>query len=109
MKAFLVFVNGKRFSLAGVGKNGVLTATVTLVKGQNLEGGGKLRSRLELRVGGLDTLTREHLCWHGQKRLKVGDEIKIRVVSAESVDKPTERYAPTQNCGRRKPTRSKSN
>jgi hypothetical protein len=102
MKAFLVSVNGKRFALAGVGGHGVLTAAVTSITGRKLEGRGKLPSRLELYLGGLNTSSREHLRWHrrGPVKLRVGDEIKIRIVNAETVDEPLSRYAPAESKGR---------
>jgi len=101
MKALLVLVNGERLCLAGVGKDGVLNAGVTWVGGKRLEGRGKITQRLELMVGGLNSITREHLRWHSPKRLKVGDEITIKVVSAKSVDSETYKFKPkTDKLGR---------
>jgi hypothetical protein len=80
MRAFSVSLNRKKLCLAGVGERGVLSAIVNWVAGDR---GG---AELFMHVGGL--ANEEHIDWVKQKRLQVGDEIRVKVVEAKSVDKP---------------------
>jgi hypothetical protein len=82
MRAFKVSLNGKELCLAGVGERGVLTAIVDWVAGDRGE-------ELSLQVGGL--ANEEHLKWTTQKRLRVGDEIRVKIVEAASVDRPVKK------------------
>jgi hypothetical protein len=84
MRAFKVYVNGKRLCLAGIGDNGVLTANVVWVTGR----GGADQF---LEVGGLVGATDENVRWAKRKPLRVGDQIQIKLVDATAVDKPIER------------------
>ena len=84
MRAFEVHLNGKRLCLAGVGEKGVLTAIMTHVIGRG-------KGDLELSVGGLISPTDEHVIWRN-RRLKVGDEVLIKITEAESVDRLRKRY-----------------
>ena len=92
MIAFQVALNGKPICLAGVGMNGVLTSMVEWMGGKKL-GKGVLKKHLRLIVGGLDTATKEHLYWETPK-IRVGDEVAIKVVKVFSVD-PGTRYRPS--------------
>jgi hypothetical protein len=83
MRAFEVHLNGKRLCVAGVGDQGVLTANISQMLGQN-------RNELRLEVGGLSLPFQEYLTWNRQK-LKVGDEIRIMACEASSIDRPKER------------------
>lgn len=85
MRAFKVSVNGKKVCVAGIGENGVLTAIVNWVTGDRA-------SDLFLEVGGLVTPVREHVAWASQKPLRVGDEVRIRIVEAASVDTPVKKH-----------------
>lgn len=73
MRALSVSLNGKKLCLAGVGERGVLSAIISWVAGDRGED-----SFLE--VGGL--ANEEHIDWVNQKRLQVGDEIRIEVVES---------------------------
>jgi len=84
MRAFEVQLNGKRLCLAGVGERGVLTAIIEHIAGLN-------GSNLNLNVGGLFSSTWKHVRWRN-RRLKVGDEVLIKIVESESVDKPRDSY-----------------
>jgi hypothetical protein len=83
MRAFEVSLNGKRFCLAGIGNDGVLTANVTYVP---------VRKRRETRIyiGGLILPQDEHVFWK-QSTLRVGDELRIKIVEKGSVDLPRTR------------------
>jgi hypothetical protein len=82
MHAFEVSFNEKMLCLAGVGEDGVLSAIVNCVTG----GARGRRADLFLEVGGL--ANEEHVAWIKQKHLRVGDEIRVKIVEAGSVDKP---------------------
>jgi hypothetical protein len=84
MPVFLIHHNGKKVSTAGVGELGVLGAHVSWVRraGEDAE--------LTLHVGGLITPTDEHVRWLDRK-LKVGDEISIRVIEDAAIDRPRSR------------------
>ena len=84
MRAFKVYVNGKRLCLAGIGDDGVLTASVVWVTGRG-------RADQFLEVGGLVGATDENVRWMKRKPLRVGDQIQIKLVDATAVDKPIER------------------
>ncbi len=82
MRAFKVFLNGKLLCLAGVGERGVLSVIINWVGRERLLG---------LHVGGLVVPQLEHVNWR-DKRLRVGDEIRVRIVEAINVDAPRRRY-----------------
>lgn len=86
MHAFEVYRNGKRLCVAGIGEDGVLNTIVNHVIGNG-------RNELFMSVGGLDCTTDEHLRWKENFHLKVGDEIRIKIIEAKSVDRPRKRFA----------------
>jgi hypothetical protein len=86
MRAFRIYLNGKQLCLAGIGDDGVLSAIVNWV------GGGRGPADLFLHVGGLVSPAQEHVNWVRQKPLRVGDEIRVKVVDATSVDTAPEKY-----------------
>ncbi|MGH9500704.1 MAG: hypothetical protein ACRD3L_16305 [Terriglobales bacterium] len=81
MRAFEVYLNGAKLCLAGIGNDGVLTTIVNWVA----KGG---EGDLFFTVGGLLTPTGEHVAWLRQ-HLRVGDEVQIKIVEADTVDNPT--------------------
>jgi hypothetical protein len=83
MRAFKVSLNGKKLCLAGVGEPGVLSAIVNWVAGA---GRGE---DLFMEVGGL--ANEEHVAWIKQKHVRVGDEIRVKIVEAGSVDRPVQK------------------
>jgi hypothetical protein len=83
MRAFRVYVNGKRLCVAGIGEHGVLTTTVTQAVGHG-------RDELFLNVGGLISPTGEFVDWVYQE-LKTGDEIRIKIVASKLADEPVRR------------------
>ena len=82
MRAFNVSLNGKKLCLAGVGERGVLSAIMSLVARDRGED-------LFLQVGGL--ANEEHIDWVKQKRLRVADEIRVKIVETGSADRPVRR------------------
>ena len=89
MVALEVSLNGKRTCVAGVGQTGVVSANGCWVRRAADQAGPA--EQLFLEVGGLKTLERENLRWRGQPSVKVGDEVRIKVVEAKRVPKPTAR------------------
>jgi hypothetical protein len=85
LRAFEVYLNGKKLCVAGIGHDGVLSAIVNWVAKEE-------RRDLFLEVGGLVSPTRERVAWIGQNPLHVGDEIQVRIVERRTVDKPAKRY-----------------
>jgi len=79
MRAFKVSLNGKRLCLAGIEEHGVLSAIVSWVTGER-------GADLFMEVGGL--ASERHVTWIRQRRLHVGDEIRVKIVEAASVDRP---------------------
>ena len=88
MKALEVFVNGQRACVAGVGREGDLTATVDWAG----KGG---REDVFMHVGGTVGATNEFVEW-AVPRIGVGSEITIRVVEADTVDPPAKRTPAAQ-------------
>src|SRR5579859_576615 len=84
MRAFEVFLNKKKICVAGVGNDGVLSAIIDYV-------GGQRGHETALSVGGLITLEDEHVRWIERRKLRNGDEIRVRIVDINSVDNPTDR------------------
>lgn len=85
MRAFEVYLNKKKLCIAGIGNDGVLSAIVNWVT-RGDEGD------LFLDVGGLLSPTKEHVRWSKQKPLRVGDEVQVKIVETNTVDKPAERH-----------------
>jgi len=84
MRAFEVYLNDQRLCLAGIGDDGVLTAIIDYVTGAG-------RQELRLEVGGLITPQGDHVRWRNPP-LRVGDEVRVKIVESTSVDRPTKRH-----------------
>jgi hypothetical protein len=84
MRAFKLFLNGKKMCLAGVGDDGVLSTTLVYAPYRR-------RRHMEVRVGGLLMPQGEHVEWK-KHALHVGDELRVKVVECESVDEPRKRH-----------------
>jgi hypothetical protein len=93
MRAFALYLNGKKISTAGIGADGVLSANITWVSGKGQPTSPKRRvasEQIGVALGGLNTETDEHLRW-SQRPLRVGDEVCTKVIETDSVDKPRHR------------------
>ena len=84
MTAFEVHLNNKKVCVAGIGDDGVLSVIINYVCGDGRDEAG-------FSVGGL-TSQNEHVLWRERRKLRVGDEVRLKVVEAESVDRPRDRY-----------------
>jgi hypothetical protein len=92
MRGFELRLNGRILFVAGVDTDGVISANLPWVRSP---GGrpGSIRSaheQLGLTVGGLVARTREHVTWR-PRRLRVGDELGIKIVETDRIDKPHRR------------------
>ena len=93
MRGLEVYLNEVKLCTAGIGPGGALNATLDIVA----EDTGY---DMTFRVGGLEN--DEFVIW-SDRELRVGDEINIRVVETESVDRPKRR---TSEC---RPVRARAN
>jgi hypothetical protein len=84
MKAFDVRLNGNRLCVAGIGEDGVMTTVINHVIGHG-------HDELSLRVGGLLSPIEEHVTWK-RLSLEVGDKVEVRIIEAEAIDRPKERF-----------------
>jgi|SRR5882672_5435715 len=84
MHAFEIHLNGKRLCLAGIGDDGVLTTVAHC-------GARKSKGHLFLEVGGVISPVGEHVTWISQKPLRIGDQLRIKILDAKSVDEPVNR------------------
>ena len=98
MIAFDVFLNRKKLARAGIGSDGVFTAITTWVRRRAPESDSK-RPRwdrdLSFTLSGYRSTNAdvgEHFKWE-DRRLKPGDVLTIKVVSAGRVDEPRRRVA----------------
>ncbi len=86
MRGLEVHLNGRKLCAAGIGPRAVLNTIVDVVgrKDELTEDD----YHMMLRVGGLEN--DEFLIW-ARSTLRVGDEIRIRIVEDEPFDAPSER------------------
>jgi hypothetical protein len=100
MIAFDVFLNRKKLARAGVGPDGVLTAMTTWVRRRASRTSGKQRRsqwdrHLSFSLAGYRSTNGgvgEHFKWEDRK-LKPGDVLTIKVITAARVDEPRRRVA----------------
>lgn len=86
MKAFQVHLNGRKLCTAGFSEHdAVLSAIIDYVSGQH-------RDELTLTVGGLISPKGEHVRWVRDRKLRIGDEVGVKIVETESADEPRERH-----------------
>ena len=83
MRTFEVYLNKKRLCVAGIDADCVLTTIVNYVSINR-------KRSLGLSVGGLDTSMGEHVRWQN-RALRLGDEIRVRIVERKSADTPSKR------------------
>jgi hypothetical protein len=95
MVCFNVAVNGKSLCKAGLHDSGIITLTLTWVKCRPEE---CLPPEVEwrtgestLHVGGLKSDSQEHIHWLDIS-LKIGDEVSISLIEADSVDEPSHEF-----------------
>jgi hypothetical protein len=100
--------NGRRLARAGV-RRGVLSGMLTWVSRKGHKSPDGLSAKavvpgLECRVGGLNTARarhEEHVDWVVLRKLRLGDEILLRVTRSSRPDKPCRREPSVVQKGRR--------
>ena len=102
MLALEVRLNGKKLALAGADDLSVLHGMVNAVGKLGAQTSRKVSGKdLFLSVGGLTSRrlgkANEHVRWLEQKKLRIGDEVQIRLVSVKKADRPTERRPADDN------------
>lgn len=92
MICFDLYLNGERLCRAGKEDISVLSSILSYVIPR---GGGK--PELELSVGGLSTLPDAdvHSKWLHGHEIRVGDEVTIRIVEADTSDEPASQTVET--------------
>ena len=90
MLCFEISVNGEKLCTAGVGESGVLTSILSWVQAQPEKSQEGIREeKLYLSASGLKD--DEHSEWLRQK-VKVGDEVTLRIIEATMPDEPQRTY-----------------
>jgi hypothetical protein len=118
--AFEIWKNGKKLAVAGLEHSGAVSFMLTWVgKGAGASSRaieGAEIDGLDLRVGGIDSSESsgdESVEWIEDTALRIGDDIQIRLVAADSADAPMRReptksllagetghrFAPCAKCG----------
>ena len=93
LPVFHVYLNNKKVVTSGVKGQGVLSAIVSWVKRPTQAFDRKKSGSVEesiLHVGGLITASNEHVRWVDRK-LKIGDEIRIVIDRKGNINKPRHR------------------
>ena len=90
MKAYEIHLNGQYLLTAGTGVKGILSTIVTwtTVSPPAAPGG-----EFHFHVGGVDRETGEHVDY-SVPTLKVGDEVKIKIIETDQVTSEARRYVP---------------
>ncbi len=105
MICFEVHINGQKICLAGIGNDGVLSVMTTFTASCESQ-------RTDFRVGGLikvDSETQQQVEWL-DRELKVGDDVTIKIVEAETYDAPMNgrtQYLHCSFCGKKQEEVSK--
>jgi hypothetical protein len=77
MRAYEVFLNGKRLCLAGIGKHGYISAVINYVSELG---------ETDLDIIGLVTSKKLYVRWT-RSPLRTGDEVRIKIIDKKAVDK----------------------
>jgi hypothetical protein len=77
MRAYEIFLNGKRLCAAGVGKDGYISAIVTHLSEKN---------ETEMDIVGLLASKKLYVRW-ARRPLRTGDDVRIKIVEKKTVDK----------------------
>jgi hypothetical protein len=77
MRAYEVFLNGKRLCLAGIGKDGYVSAYITYTSEIN---------KTDIDIVGLVASKKLYVRWT-RRHLRTGDEVRLKIVDRRTVDK----------------------
>lgn len=90
MTAFEIRINGKKVCTVGLNEPGVVSTIVSWLRGVQRKKGSRTAERTDIRIGGLNSRTETHYTWL-TRGLRVGDEVKLNVVTKKKVDRPATR------------------
>lgn len=85
--SIIVELNGKKVCKAGICGDGTLDASVRLIDSQAKD--DQLANLIMLDVMGISD-KKVYTWFHDHKNLKIGDEIKIKIVQSDEIDEPIE-------------------
>ncbi len=77
MRAYEIFLNGKRLCTAGIGKNGYISAYVTYLSERN---------ETNIDIVGLLASKKLYVRW-ARRPLRTGDEVRVKIVNKKTADK----------------------
>jgi hypothetical protein len=77
MRAYEIFLNGKRLCSAGIGKDGYISAIITYLSEKN---------KTDIDIVGLLASKKLYVRWT-RRPLRTGDEVRIKIVDRKTVDK----------------------
>jgi hypothetical protein len=97
MLCFEVWRNEEKLVTAGVGETGVLTFILTWVGKEPDASSAAAASAgtiagLDCRVGGIDGA--KQVDWYQTEELKIGDELRVRLISSNTPDSPIRSVTP---------------
>jgi hypothetical protein len=89
MIAFNVYLNGNKLCTAGVGDDGVVSTDVSWMRRTgDRRKPNTPEEHLTIDVGGIDGTAGEYVRWQESRILQVGDEIRIKIIDTDTVDRP---------------------
>ncbi len=97
MLCFEVWRNGEKLTTAGVSETGVLSFDLSWV-GKEPNASAIAASSVETipgihcSVGGIEGIT--HVYWHETDQLKIGDELRVCLISSDFSDPPIRSHTP---------------
>jgi len=97
MLCFEVWRNGEKLTTAGVSETGVLSVILSWV-GKEPNASSIAASSvaaipgIHCSVGGIEGVT--HVNWHETDQLKIGDELRVRLISSDHSDPPIHSETP---------------
>jgi hypothetical protein len=77
MLTFEIFLNGRRLTSAGIGKDGYISAVITYLSEKN---------RTDIDIVGLLASKKLYVRWV-RRPLHTGDEVRIKIIDKKTVDK----------------------
>ena len=96
MPVFHIYLNGKKLCTAGIDDTGVVAAHISWVRrrGEHTRSGkpNSVEEELRLEVGG--NVPEDQILRWVDRKLKIGDELRVVIVKDAPVDKPRKRQWP---------------
>jgi hypothetical protein len=90
MNAFEIRINDKKVCTVGIDEPGVVSTIVSWMRSVPRGKGTRATERTHIHIGGLNSRTETHYTWL-TRDLRIGDEVKINLVTKTKVDRPASR------------------